>query len=104
MLKYMCDFETSTEAWLEFDDEARVWASCICTIEAEPKIIAMTNNLDDFMNALVKCGNCEAYFHNLKFDGEYIISWLFKNGYTYNENARKPHTFSVVISDTGQWY
>ena len=53
MLKYMCDFETSTEAWLEFDDEARVWASCICTIEEMPKIVAINNNLDDFMKELV---------------------------------------------------
>lgn len=102
--KFMCDFETSTEAWLEYDTEARVWASCICSIEATPKIVAMNTNIDDFMKALVKLGNCEAYFHNLKFDGEYIIAWLFKNGYRYHEKARSAKTFSVVISDTGQWY
>lgn len=104
MLKYMCDFETSTEAWLEHDDEARVWASCICTIEETPKIVAINNNLDDFMKELVKLGNCEAYFHNLKFDGEYIIAWLFKNGYVYDEKARRGMSFNCVISDTGQWY
>ena len=104
MKKFMCDFETSTEAWLEHDDEARVWASCICTIEKEPKIVALNTNIDDFMKELVKLGNCEAYFHNLKFDGEYLLAWLFKNGYKYSEKARSPKTFSVVISDTGQWY
>lgn len=100
----MCDFETSTEEWLEFDNEARVWASCIASIEENPKIIAINNNIDDFMNSMIKLGNCEAYFHNLKFDGEYIISWLFKNGYKYDEKARKANTFSCVISDAGQWY
>lgn len=100
----MCDFETSTETWLEYDDEARVWASCICTIEETPKIVALTNNIDDFMTELIKLGNCEAYFHNLKFDGEYIFSWLFRNGYVYDEKARKACTFNCVISDTGEWY
>lgn len=104
MRKYMCDFETSTEAWLEHDNEARVWASCICTIEETPKIVAINNNIDDFMKELNKLGNCEAYFHNLKFDGEYIIAWLFANGYKYDDKARKGGTFNCVISDTGQWY
>lgn len=100
----MCDFETSTEEWLEFDNEARVWASCIASIEENPKIIAINNNIDDFMKSMIKLGNCEVYFHNLKFDGEYIISWLFKNGYKYDDKARKANTFSCVISDAGQWY
>lgn len=100
----MCDFETSTETWLEYDDEARVWASCICTIEEFPKIVNVSTNIDDFMSNLIKLGNCEAYFHNLKFDGEYILAWLFKNGYRYKEKAREAKTFSVTISDMGQWY
>lgn len=100
----MCDFETSTETWLEYEDEARVWASCICTIEEAPKIVSICNNIDDFMKDLVKLGNCEAYFHNLKFDGEYILAWLFKNGYKYKDKPRGQKTFSVIISDTGKWY
>lgn len=105
MKKYMCDFETSTEEWLMFDNGvARVWASCIATIEETPKVVAINNNINDFMENLIKLGNIEAYFHNLKFDGEYIISWLFKNGYKYDEKARKEKTFNCVISDTGQWY
>ena len=102
--KYMCDFETSTEKWLETDNEARVWAGCIVTIEKEPKIICIENNIDDFMKKLYKLGNIECYFHNLKYDGEYIVSWLLKNGFKYNEKADEPKTFSVVISDIGQWY
>ena len=102
--KYMCDFETSTEKWLEKDKEARVWASCIVTIEENPKVIAINNNIDDFMKNLYKLGNIECYFHNLKYDGEYIISWLFKHGFKYNEKANKDKTFNVIISDTGLWY
>lgn len=101
----MCDFETSTEEWLVKDNGvARVWAGCLATIEKEPKVIAITNNIDDFMAKLIKLGNIECYFHNLKYDGEYIVSWLFNNGYKYDDKANKEKTFSVVISDAGLWY
>ena len=105
MKKYMCDFETSTEAWLERDNGvARVWAACICTIEEEPKVISLTNNIDDFMIALEGLGNVECYFHNLKYDGEYILSWLFKNNFVYDERGKKERSFNCIISDVGQWY
>lgn len=101
----MCDFETSTEAWLERDNgQVRVWAGCIVTIEDNPKVISLVNNIDEFMNCLVKLGNCEAYFHNLKFDGEYILYWLFSHGYKYKDGAKEAGTFDCVISDMGQWY
>lgn len=101
----MCDFETSTEEWLVKDNGvARVWAGCIATIDAEPKVVTIVNNIDDFMASLIKLGNIECYFHNLKYDGEYIIAWLFNNGYKYEDKGKKAKTFSVVISDTGQWY
>lgn len=101
----MCDFETSTEEWLVKDNGvARVWAGCIATIEQEPKVITITNNIDDFMAKLIKLGNIECYFHNLKYDGEYIVSWLFNNDYKYDDKGKKEKTFNVVISDTGMWY
>lgn len=101
----MADFETSTEEWLVKDNGvARVWAGCIATIEKEPEVITITNNIDDFMAKLIKLGNIECYFHNLKYDGEYIVSWLFNNGYTYDDKGKKEKSFNVVISDTDLWY
>lgn len=100
----MCDFETSTEEWLEFDNEARVWAGCIATIEEQPKVVCIVNNLDEFMQRLIKLGNIECYFHNLKFDGEYIVAWLFNNGYVYDDTGKQEQSFNAIISDTGQWY
>lgn len=101
----MCDFETSTEEWLVKDNGvARVWAGCIATIEDNPKIVSIVNNIDDFMEQLIKLGNIECYFHNLKYDGEYIISWLFNNGYKYDAKGKSEKSFNVVISDSGIWY
>ena len=42
----------------------------------------------------------------LKFDGEYIFSYLLKNGYTYinSKKDRKDKTFTCLISSMGQFY
>ena len=42
----------------------------------------------------------------LKFDGEYIFSYLLKNGYTYikTKKDRKDKTFTTLISSMGQFY
>lgn len=105
MQKYMADFETSTEKWLLRDNGvARVWAACITTIAEQPKVITLVNNIQTFMDKLTELGNCEVYFHNLKYDGEYVIAWLFEHGYEYQEGAKRERTFDCCISDMGQWY
>lgn len=42
----------------------------------------------------------------LKFDGEYIFSYLLQNGYVCIKDKKEKHdkTFTVLISDTGQFY
>src|SRR5690606_18120542 len=36
-------------------------------------------------------------------DGEFIVNWLLKNGYTWDKSG-KEKTFNTVISSMGQWY
>jgi hypothetical protein len=45
----------------------------------------------------------DCYFNNLRFDGEFIINHLLKEGYTYSKKG-KEKTFNVIISKMGQWY
>ena len=100
MKKYSADFETAT--WL--DNETYVWAWSFCEIGNEDNI-KYGNNIDSFMKELEKENNSQFYFHNLKFDGEFIIYWLFKNGYEYvTRNNRKSKSFSTLISDLGMFY
>ena len=50
---------------------------------------------------------CTLYFHNLKFDGEFLIQWLFRNGYEFVKDRRglkRDKTFTTLISDTGNFY
>ena len=105
-LRFTCDFETSTLEWYKIDGYARVWAYSISEIGNTDNFI-YGNNIDDFMKW---CSNTKhnytCYFHNLKFDCEYIFYWLLKNGYECIEDkkARRDKTFTCLLSDTGQFY
>lgn len=101
MNKFTADFETAT--WLK--DETYVWAWAVCSID-EKYEIQIGNNIESFMKWCYENRNSEVYFHNEKFDGEFIIWWLLKNGYEHVENKEdiKEKTFTTLISDMGQFY
>lgn len=102
----VADFETSTQAWLERDNGwTRVWLWGLYDIETEKFEHGI--DLDSFMGRVLikdKSGNPIIYFHNLKFDGSYIVWWLFAHGYTYDDELNEANTFKTCISDMGQWY
>ena len=100
MKRFTADFETAT--WLE--DESYVWAWALCEIE-NPENVDIGTDIDSFFERLKKEHNPYVYFHNLKFDGEFILYYLMKNGYEYVEKKeRHNNTFSTLISDMGLFY
>lgn len=96
MNKYTADFETAT--WKE--DETWVWAWAICKIGEEEKT-KIGNNIESFFEFCKKEKNPILFFHNLKFDGEFIIYYLLKNGYEHIEDKKyaKDKTFTTLISN-----
>ena len=101
MRKFACDFETTTDL-----DDCRVWAYAICEI-GDPDNFIYGNSLDDFMEW---CQNPKqnylCLFHNLKFDGEFILSWLLKHDFEYVADKKNRHdqSFTTLITDMGQFY
>ncbi len=102
MKRYVADFETTTELSYNIDGCTRVWAYAIVDIDTN-EVIDVNNNIDDFFKTAVKLSPCELYFHNLKFDGGFIIDYLFKNGWRFSEK-RKAHTFNTLIDKMGAFY
>lgn len=100
--QYSCDFETTTEAFYNKYGYTRVWAACAINIDDTDER-AIYSNIGDFIEAYTKRPTV-LYFHNLKFDGEFIVSYLLSNGWTYDDNLSSNKSFKVVISDVGQWY
>ena len=95
-MDYCADFETITDP-----ADCRVWAWCVCPV-GRPQETYIGNSMESFMEF------CEAnpatyWFHNLSFDGEFILHHIMTHGYTYDEKA-KPHTFNTLISNMGKWY
>lgn len=99
-MHYTADFETTTDI-----QDCRVWAWGICSID-EPDYFIYGNYIDDFMDYLKNANNSTFYFHNLKFDAFFILTWLFENGFTHIVDRKKARTktFTTLISDKGQFY
>lgn len=93
---YSCDFETTND-----ENDCRVWAAIGVNI-GNYEVEVLCNNIDEWFKWLFRKNSCYIYFHNLRFDGEFCLSWLLQNGFTYGE--KKDKTFSTIISDMGQWY
>jgi hypothetical protein len=94
------DFETTTN---ELD--CRVWAWGVCEI-GNPDYFHYGNDIDGFMRYMETSNNSTFYFHNLKFDGEFILCWLFENGFKWVSDRKLAgtKTFTTLISDKGQFY
>ena len=101
MRKFTADFETNVD-----EKDCRVWAYSICEIGNVDNFI-YGNNIEDFIKW---CSNPKEnyvlYFHNLKFDAEYIFYYLLSNGYEWikDKKDKKTKTFTTLISDMGQFY
>lgn len=99
-----CDFETTTNR-----EDCRVWAWAAVDIDTMQEEVGI--DLPSFMNLILRKPKL-IYFHNLKFDGNFILYWLLTNGYEWtsgkDERGRAepidPGQFTTLISDMGSWY
>jgi hypothetical protein len=96
---YVADFETTTTI-----DDVRVWGWGLFNIDKDT--FEYGKDLDSFFKRLNRLPDkSKVYFHNLKFDGEFIEYYLFQNGYTHSEQRKLyDKEFSTLISDMGVWY
>ena len=95
-MKIVADLETTTTP-----EDVRAWAVCAVDIETA-ETVYLGNSLDGFMKWLSD-KNTDCYFHNLKFDGEFILHYLLTHGYKYDD-SHKAKTFEVLITDSGIFY
>lgn len=116
---FACDFETTV---FEGQEETEVWSSALCELWTENPIVH--HSIDDTMAYFENmCDNYNviAYYHNLKFDGMFILSWLLNNKrfkesstvitdgehecHIWKERSdMERYSYQYVISGKGQWY
>lgn len=101
--QYTADFETTSEENFNRDGFTRVWLAQLRDISND-NVEITTNNIDDFMSHITRFKkSCDIYFHNLKFDGSFIIDWLLKSGWAYSETP-ETGTFNSIITGQGLYY
>ena len=120
---YFADFETTTEN-TEFTE---VWAAAITALDNDSEDF-ICDNLPEFINHVLENlhNNDIIYFHNLAFDGQFILAYLYNkkvSGFTqslresynfatqswsYQFERRKTHlpnkSFTYLISEQNQFY
>lgn len=98
--RFTADFETTTD-----ENDCRVWAWSICEI-GHPENFYYGNDIATIFDFFQNNGNAKYYYHNLKFDAEFLISWMYSNNFTYNEDKEHPveNSFCCLISSMGQWF
>lgn len=101
--RFVADFETIGEEQAKKEGKARMWAGCIMNIQNKEEY-SITNNISDFMKNVKEIRNGTIYFHNLKFDGSYLLNYFYEMGIEYVEKdeARKG-TFTCHIAN-GLYY
>lgn len=102
---FAADFETTVYEGQKYTE---VWFSGYCELFAPDDAIKLQHSFDDFWSGITKeKGNLMIYFHNLKFDGSFIIDWLFNHGYKWNRTEEKfmhSKEFKASISARGAFY
>ena len=108
--RFTADFETLSEENSLKEGKTRIhgWAiasidcpsyeSIICTTKVEE------NMIEGFFNECMKYNQSDFYFHNLKFDGNFILSYLLMNGFINDDNLNVEKSFSCLIDDKGNFY
>lgn len=111
---YVADFETTV---YDGQDATEVWAAALVKLGTED--VTIDQSLEAFMLRLANMGSSIVYFHNLKFDGEFILAWLFENGFEPHLEKTGPRdidikfgspsnmpgwSFIANISELGMWY
>lgn len=120
MKHIIADFETTT---YEGQVKTEVWAAAMIDMASpsNPDYVTVVNSIDLFFKELFSIqDDCQVYFHNVKFDGMFIMYWLWNNPffteYSFEEDghwrlaSRKEFKqapngkYIYTISNRGVWY
>lgn len=96
-IEYTADFETTTDA-----SDCRVWAWGVARV-GEPGTFEYGNALDGFM-AYIDEHPGRYWFHNLRFDGSFVMCWLLEHGWPHVTDRPGPGQFSALIDGLGKVY
>ena len=97
--RFVADFETVNKP-----DDCRVWLWALTDIfpEDEYRPIFGTD-LQSFIDYISKLRSV-IYFHNLAFDGSFILDYLLRDGYVHTKDKMRRGDFTTLISRDNKFY
>lgn len=111
---YAGDFETTS---FEGQEYTEVWSSAFVELFDKTDNVTVHHSLKETIEYFTKQKfNICIYYHNLKFDGSFIIDYLLRNGFTQAFNIdgnyaeaiadkyMENNSFKYVITELGQWF
>lgn len=97
---WTADFETTTD-----ENDCRVWAYSMSNIADQT--FKWGTDINEFFEFIKSSkNNLKIWFHNIKFDGIYLLNYLFLNDYQWvgSKEEIADNTFTTLITDMGQFY
>lgn len=91
----VADFETRAGRVAVDDGRTWVWAWAVCSIDDIDHVTTGTS-IESFFDFLRYQGNIICYFHNLKFDGSFLLNYLYSHGY------KKSNKRGLEIGEIGE--
>jgi hypothetical protein len=97
---WVADFETTTDP-----DDCRVWGWGACEIYTADTVadVDLGHTLEEFFDTFRRI-DAAVYFHNLKFDGSFIMDRLLRMGFTHTFYKPRRGQFSTMISHMASFY
>lgn len=98
MLNLVGDFET-----IRRGEDMSVWLFDLCCVET----LEHETHTDIESGLLSISEDATIYFHNLKFDGSYLLDYFCRSGYVWKDSPREVKTAGemyFLITDSGVWF
>lgn len=91
------DFETTTDP-----ADCRVWAWAVAFVDGGTYY---GTDIDSFFAFMSHSAGAKCYFHNLAFDGKFIVDRIMRLGYAHTtEPNPQPGQFTTLVSRMGKFY
>lgn len=98
---YAADFETCNAKEDIVNNQTRVWLWDV--FDPIFRVHYTGFDIQTFCNWIFKQKSCLFYFHNLKFDGAFLLNHLLQNGFCIND-SEEDRSISTLITDRLTWY
>lgn len=93
---YTADFETTGLTNYERDGFVRVYLWSLVSLDGERVYTGF--NISSFIEKLIELKARKVWFHNLRFDGSFIVDYLCRFGYEYGKH------YTCIIDGMNIWY